>query len=528
MPRKTGYRVLIMDDDEEHLQSLFGYLSDAVNSEAYLFGEQIPKIETESDARIVESLIRSCSRIEDFPYDIIIADVFMPLDPDKDHAPDPKGGAVRVYNAIKEMQLHENVFLVIMTNLNSEARPELDKMLADQKNYEIPWAITHYPKPETTPGPSAFERLWKLDDWKYAVGRAVGRCKDKDWKQTFVRATLQEIVGNSSLLTEVKLKAERFARDNERLVVITGETGSGKELIAQALHRNSARSQGGTLDHFKPVNCVNLDGQTTISQLFGHERGAFTGAETAAQGIFEQMQNGTVFLDEFGANLETARMLDERLRILLSKWDFQRMQGTRILHFNGTVIIGGSKIDWLLKTGKMEPDFVSRVGGAPRIDVPPLRERREDVPPLAEFFLQKACALKPKTQMILTDDAKRLLQAYSWEEGNVRQLEFMMNRLSKLLQIKIDVEDLPEKVRTCSAPAPTSADAHPDLTAKAVIDSAPDYRTPQGLARLIREHGNNQTKVAAFLKLTPNRILQLMRKFRSTDSDFAKEFPKQH
>jgi DNA-binding NtrC family response regulator len=447
MTEHKKFRVLIVDDIESHLQKFKRHLDDAFDADPNLFGGARPTIDTDSDARNVESIIESSG---EFPYDIIIADVFMPLDPDKSTEPDAAGGVVRIYHAIKKAQLHEKVFLVAMTNRSTEAQKELGEILADHnKNYETPWLITQYPKPATTPGPAPFEQLLKPDDWKYAIGRAIGHCKDREWKMTFVRATLQEIVGNSTVLTKAKLDAERYADHPGRIVLLTGETGSGKELIAQALHWHSKRCQNESKGKVNPqnyakVNCNVLVPTLVKSELFGHIKGAFTGAEETKKGYFDEFRNGTIFLDEFGEDPVVARNLDLLLRRVLSEpRTFQPVGGTTDIQFDGMVILGGSGLAAFLELETTTPDFLSRVGDVPRINVPPLRERRDDIIPLAKFFLARACDKIQIPTKEFSKEAKSLLVKYYWP-GNVRELENNMTKIASKLTRVIGLEELDE------------------------------------------------------------------------------------
>lgn len=453
----------------------------------------------------------------------------MPLDPTKDATPHPRGGAIRIYEAIKKACLHDRVFLVMMTNRGSDAEIELGEIRADQRTYSIPWAITHYPKPETTPGPAPLERLLKPDDWKYAVGRAIGCCQNRDWKTTFVRATLQDIVGNSALLTQAKIEAERYA--NRRIVLLTGETGSGKELIAEALHWHSNRCPTASKGKKSPVNYAAVNCQTLVptlveSELFGHGKGAFAGAHAAKQGYFERFRQGTVFLDELGSDPVVAKEIDLLLRRVLSKpHTFRKVGLTEDIHFEGTVILGGSQLAGLLESEATALDFLSRVGHAARINVPSLRERLDDIVPLAQFFLKRACAESQNPVKELSREVKGLLTGYSWP-GNVRELEQMMEGLAGKMTLVIRPEQLPEKVRFFSGSTSTSAPqarAH-DPTREQVIEA------------LKASHGN-RTQAACLLFAIPSSALEkerdaarhrlndLIDRLGSADPEFASSIP---
>ena len=424
----------------------------------------MPIIKLENKARNVELIIQqSGSSQDEFPYDIIISDVFMPLDPDKNPTSDVEGGAVRIYRAIKQAQLYNQVFLVIMTNRNSDADIELRKLRADHKTYEVPWAIIHYPKPKTAPGPVASEQLLEPSDWADAIKGAILHCKDSEWKKTFIRSTLEEIVGCSSVLTEAKIRAARFA--NQRIVLIFGETGSGKDLIAKAIHDNSNRRR----NTFTRFNCSNLPNKDlALTELFGCVKG-FATSITARPGIFEQSLNGTVFLDEFGSDIETSNELDLYLRRFLREWKLKRLGETdeKEKIFTGTVIFGGSKLKRCLDLGELSDDFCSRVRHAQKINVPRLRDRREDIITLADFFLEKTCRQVSKPIKKLSREAQNKLQAYSWP-GNVADVQGLMQNLSLVPKLVIGVDDLPEDIRSYVSNE-ASASNQPDPSVDEVI-----------------------------------------------------------
>jgi transcriptional regulator with GAF, ATPase, and Fis domain len=203
-------------------------------------------------------------------------------------------------------------------------------------------------------------------------------------------------------------------------VLIGGETGVGKELIARAIHRESPRQKGP----FIRVNCAALPDSLIDSELFGHERGAFTGAFQTKAGRFELAHNGTIFLDEVS---ELPPATQSRLLRILQEKEFQRVGGTKLLYADFRLITATNKdLQKEVAKGRFRDDLYYRLNVFP-ITVPPLRERREDIPLLAMHFLKQFCAQYNKRYSGITETEMEKLRAYSWP-GNIRELANMVER----------------------------------------------------------------------------------------------------
>jgi two-component system nitrogen regulation response regulator NtrX len=229
-----------------------------------------------------------------------------------------------------------------------------------------------------------------------------------------------EIIGESPAMQELS-SAIKKAAPSEARVLITGENGTGKELVAEAIHRHSQRRNGP----FVQVNCAAIPRELIESELFGHERGSFTGATRRKIGLIEQANAGTLFLDEVGdMALETQAKL---LRVLQQN-ELMRVGGTQTIRFDVRVIAATNKnLEAEIRAGHFREDLYFRLAVIP-IEVPPLRSRREDIPLLADYFLQqvsRAYGRRPKT---LLPQALKLLQHYHWP-GNVRELRNSVERL---------------------------------------------------------------------------------------------------
>ncbi len=244
-----------------------------------------------------------------------------------------------------------------------------------------------------------------------------------------------EIVGESSLMKEVFRWVERVAR-SDSTVMIYGESGTGKELVARAIHAGSPRRDGP----FIRVNCGALTESLLDSELFGHEKGAFTGAERQRRGRFELADRGTLFLDEIATISQSTQI---RLLRVLQERELERVGGEETIPVNVRIIAAtNTPVAELQKGGEFREDLFYRLHVVP-ITIPPLRERRSDIPILAQHFLQK---LRDRTNSRVASvggEALARLLEYDWP-GNVRELENVMERALVLAEGPVlDEEDLP-------------------------------------------------------------------------------------
>jgi transcriptional regulator with GAF, ATPase, and Fis domain len=229
----------------------------------------------------------------------------------------------------------------------------------------------------------------------------------------------EEIVGDSAALRRVLVQAEQVA-PTDSSVLITGETGTGKELIARAIHNRSARRERA----FVAVNCAALPATLIESELFGHEKGAFTGALSRKIGRFELSDGGTIFLDEIG---ELALDLQPKLLRVLELGEFERLGATRTMRVDVRVIAATNRdLPAATAQGRFRADLYYRLGVFP-IHLPPLRERREDIPLLVWFFITRKQGKLGKHIERVPQEFMRRLTSYAWP-GNVRELENVVER----------------------------------------------------------------------------------------------------
>src|SRR6476659_4019875 len=233
------------------------------------------------------------------------------------------------------------------------------------------------------------------------------------------RYDFDKIVGSSPALQRVLDIVKKVAKSNTT-VLIRGETGTGKELIAGAIHHNSLR----TSRNFVKVNCAALQENLLESELFGHEKGAFTGADKQRIGRFEQADGGTLFLDEVG---DMSANTQAKILRVLQEHEFERLGGTRTLRTDVRVITATNRnLPQMVANGQFREDLYYRLNVV-SIEMPPLRERKDDVGQLAMFFLRRFAGELKKRVDGLSPDALKLLMRYNWP-GNIRELENSIER----------------------------------------------------------------------------------------------------
>ncbi len=316
----------------------------------------------------------------------------------------------------------------------------------------------------------------------------------------------REILGNSEPVRRLKAQIDQAAPTNG-WVLITGENGTGKELVARQLHVRSKRAEGPFID----VNCAAIPEELIESELFGHERGAFTGAIAQKRGRFELAHQGTLFLDEIA---DMSLMTQAKILRILQERKFERVGGTASIEVDVRVIAATNKdLVKEIEGGRFREDLYYRLNVIP-FQVPPLRERREDIPELVEAFAREFCAdsgVRPKE---ITPEAIERLQAQPWP-GNVRELRNLLERLVLMTPgPRIEAEDVPSQGP--SAAAGTSA-FHADLTGT-LEDARRNFERTFLTARL-KEHGGNISRTADAIGLARET---LSRKIRALGIDAEK------
>lgn len=295
------------------------------------------------------------------------------------------------------------------------------------------------------------------------------------------------LVGDSAKMVQLREQIKMAAASNSR-VLILGESGSGKELVAQLLHENSPRAA----KPFVEVNCAAIPQELIESELFGHEKGSFTGAFETKKGKFEQANNGTLFLDEIGdMSLQTQAKV---LRVMETQ-EFQRVGGSRTIKVDIRIISATNKdLSEEVRKETFREDLYFRLNVIP-IKVPALRERTEDIPALVDYFLELLAAEYGQQPKKITPDAVAILQKMPWP-GNIRELKNMLERLVIMIPSKVII---PSDI---IVPEPTGSDYFAFNTLREARDSfEKDF-----IVRKLEQNGWNVSKTAELLDIERSNL----------------------
>ncbi|HXU65183.1 MAG TPA: sigma-54 dependent transcriptional regulator [Polyangia bacterium] len=320
-----------------------------------------------------------------------------------------------------------------------------------------------------------------------------------------------EMVGQSAAMMALKAQIAKVAPTRTR-VLVTGESGTGKELIAKAIHRQSALAA----KPYVKVNCAAIPKELIESELFGHERGAFTGATGRKRGLFEMADGGTIFLDEIGdMNLSAQAKV---LRVLQSG-EFSRVGGEQVLKVDVRVIAATNRdLQAAVASGEFREDLYFRLNVVP-LRAPPLRDRADDIPRLAAAFVELACRENGMKVKVISDDALAILSAYSWP-GNVRELRNEIERLVILSEDAIGVGDLRDEIVAEVARRRRDAEAAPaelprvELPAEAralPLREFRDHMEREYIRIKLDENGWNISRTAALLGIERTNLHKKMR-----------------
>jgi len=305
--------------------------------------------------------------------------------------------------------------------------------------------------------------------------------------ETNQRFSCDSLLASDPKMLQVLDMVRRVAPTSATVLLI-GESGTGKELVARCVHNNSQRADRV----FVPVNCAALSPTLIESELFGHEKGAFTGAVARHLGRFERARGGTLFLDEI-AELD-ANLQAKLLRVLQEK-KFERVGGTQQITADVRIIAATNRdLKKAVAEGRFREDLYYRINAFP-IEIPPLRERPADIPELARFFLEKTARSLGKPTPELSPEAENLLLAYGWP-GNVRELQNVIERATILCDRRVLVSDLPLDVGRAELPQ----------TIKAIERKA--------IEEALRANGGNRAKAAAQLGISLRTLQYRLKEYR--------------
>ncbi|EWY36809.1 transcriptional regulator [Skermanella stibiiresistens SB22] len=315
---------------------------------------------------------------------------------------------------------------------------------------------------------------------------------------------LEGVLGSNH---QIAANLDRIARiaPSRLTVLLEGETGSGKELFARIIHLNSKR------DKFVAVNCGALPSGVIESELFGHSKGAFTGATADRKGRFEEANNGTIFLDEVG---ELEPLAQVKLLRTLDVGEIQRVGSDKVTKVDVRVIAATNRnLEQMVSAGTFREDLFFRLNIC-QLLIPPLRERRDEIQLLLEYFIRKVCADNGIPVPVLDDELKRFLVETYHYPGNIRELRNLGMYIAHIYDGKpVRVGDLPQRyTRAHIDPAPT----HPDDDHRVVRDRAERSH----LSELLLRHGGDIKAVCAALDLSRARLYQLLKKHNLRPDEF--------
>ena len=348
---------------------------------------------------------------------------------------------------------------------------------------------------------------FKKEEIKLVVQRSLDHCRllrenTKFREELKSKDEWSPLVGSSPAMLEVYKLVARVS-ESRSTVLLQGESGTGKELIARAIHGNSPRRE----KPFVPVNCGALPDTLLESEMFGYEKGAFTGAVGTKTGLFESANGGTLFLDEVG---ELGQALQVKLLRVMQDHEVRRVGGTTSLKVDVRIIAATNRdLEQFVKEGKFRDDLFYRLNVV-RITLPSLKERQEDIPMLAHHFLQKCAAGATTAVRGFHPDTLDCLKRYRWP-GNVRELENAIERAVSLSHGPLlTPDDLPAAIRQASNPP----DQKPDLpeTAESVYLTLEEVEK-RHLMRVLKETKGNKVKAAKILGIDRRTLYRMAERF---------------
>jgi len=424
-----------------------------------------------------ESGEEALTRLTDFAYDIIVADLRLPgID-----------GSALVEAAVGR---YPDIIAIVVTGFGTTK----DAVEAIKRGA---WDFVSKP--------------FQIDELLHALSAAIEQRRLKS-ENAYLRAQLEEryrfegVVGKSRAMTHLFQLLETVAPTGST-ILITGETGTGKEVVARAIHHNSPRR----MNRFVALNCSAIPETLLEAELFGHVRGAFTGAVGNRQGRLEQAHKGTLFLDEVGT---MSTSLQTKLLRVLQEREFERIGDSHTTKVDVRVIAAtNSDLLRMVADGTFREDLFYRLNVI-AVELPALRERKEDIPLLVQHFVERLSRSShpPRTNVTVSQGAMRQLMAYTWP-GNVRQLENAVERAFALLAQRSQIEstDLPSEIQAVDETPLTSPIHFPDegIDFERFVTSI----ERELIARSLERTGGNKGRAAKLLKMNRTTLVEKLKRW---------------
>jgi len=375
-----------------------------------------------------------------------------------------------------------------------------------------------------------FTKPFDLDEVKLMLASIVEKAQLKHEVEYLRRVAggdgwRGEMIGTSGLIRALKEQAAKFARAGVPLVLITGENGTGKEMLARHMHQLMHADTEERPSPFIGINCAALPDQLIESELFGHEKGAYTDAHSDRKGVFELGTGGSVLLDEIG---EMKWDLQAKLLRVVEEWKFRRVGGTHEMPIHATVFATTNRdLHQAVKDGQFRIDLFYRFATF-SLHIPPLRERPQDIIPLAHHFMATYCAKYRRNALAgFSPEAEQLLLGYGWP-GNVRELRNVVERIV-VLEVGPTVlpGHLPKEILFPTEPEPAPEDQEGELRCNfsaASPGASPAFDLPEGglsmedlestlIVQALARTGRNKAQAAKLLGITYDSLRYQMKKF---------------
>ena len=453
---KTTYRILIVDDEENVRRML-----------ATAFSLQGHETHDASDGKAALSLF---SEIQP---DVVLIDIRMP--------------EMDGIDALKVMRTQQPRIPVILMTAYAEVETAVEALRSGAFDYVIkPFDLDELSM--------VIQRALQLQEMKQEI-RNLHKALSTSWQWG-------HILTNSPRMMDICKDTAKIALSQAN-VLISGESGTGKELIARAIHYNSTRANGP----FIKVNCAALPESLLESELFGHEKGAFTGAQTLRQGLFERAHQGTLLLDEIG---EMPLVLQAKLLRILQEREFERIGGHQTIRVDIRIVAATNRcLQTMVKEGTFREDLFYRLNVI-HLTLPPLRERREDIALLANHFLQKFSSENQRDIIEIDSTALSLLTAWPWP-GNIRELSNVIERAVVMnTGAVIFADDLPDPFRNLVS---ATTETKPTYSGERNLKEEIKREEKRIILEVLDSQDGNRTRTALMLGISRRALMYKLQEY---------------